>query len=567
MSTEKFWKKSYGRDLPDLDPKLFEQPATNLFRKALNENRDRVAMVFMGVDISFTQLDLWSNRFANLLLANGFKKGDVVGINLPNIPEYVIAWLGTMKAGCVSSGVSPLLSAQEMEHQLRDSRARGLVTLDAIFAAKVAGLAAGLPDLKLIVAANVGGFLPPLKRTLGRWLGKIPSGQVRPLAGRTVLHFKDVIKTGAFKDQDPQVALGPDDPAYIMYTGGTTGVPKGAVLTHRNKVAELMIAVKYMSWDEVKGPVISAFPMFHIAGLTFNAVSVSCGWTQLLLPDPRNTDFLCQMLEKYKPFLICNVPSMFYMLMANPKFRTIDHSNIRQAISAAAPFPADSQQELESIIGQGKLIELYGMTETTAIAVMNPLMGQKKLGTVGLPMMNTDIKLVDPQTGQEAKIGEPGEIWIRNPMVMKEYFEKPDETAAALDQDGFLHTGDVLVQDEDGYLTIVDRTKDMIIVSGFKVFSKKVEDILSEHPAIEVIATIGVSNPDRPGSELVKAFITLAPDYRFDGDEEKLKQEITDFAKTRVAPYEVPKVIEFLKEMPLTSVGKLDKKALRAARK
>jgi long-chain acyl-CoA synthetase len=567
MPTEKFWKKSYGRDLPDLDPKLFEQPATNLFRKAIAENRDRVALVFMGVDITFAQLDLLSNRFANLLLANGFKKGDLVGINLPNIPEYVIAWLGTMKAGCVSSGVSPLLSAQEMEHQLRDSKARGLVTLDAIFAAKVAGLAGGLPDLKLIVAANVGGFLPLVKRTLGRWLGKIPTGEVRPLPGRNVLHFKDVIKAGAFKDQDPQVPLGPDDPAYIMYTGGTTGVPKGAVLTHRNKVAELMVAVKYMSWDEVKGPVISAFPMFHIAGLTFNAVSVCCGWTQLLLPDPRNTDFLCQMLEKYKPFLICNVPSMFYMLMANPKFKTIDHSNIKQAISAAAPFPADSQKELESIIGQGKLIELYGMTETTAIAVMNPLKGKKKLGTVGLPLMNTDIKLVDPQTGQEVKVGEPGEIWIRNPMVMREYYEKPDETRTTIDQDGFLHTGDVLVQDEEGYLTIVDRTKDMIIVSGFKVFSKKVEDIIAEHPAIEVIATIGVNNPERPGSELVKAFITLAPNYRFDGDEEKLKQEILEFAKARVAPYEVPKVIEFIKEMPLTSVGKLDKKALRAANK
>ena len=567
MSTEKFWRKSYGRDLPDLDPKLFEQPATNLFRKALDEHRDRVAMVFMGVEITFARLDRLSNQFANLLLANGFRKGDLVGINLPNIPEYVIAWLGTMKAGCVSSGVSPLLSAQEMEHQLRDSKARGLVTLDAIFAAKVAGLAAGLPDLKLIVAANVGGFLPPLKRTLGRWLGKIPTGQVQPLPGRTVLHFKDVIKPGAYKDQDPQIPLGPDDPAYIMYTGGTTGVPKGAVLTHRNKVAELMIAVKYMSWDEINGPVISAFPMFHIAGLTFNAVSVSCGWTQLLLPDPRNTDFLCQMLEKYKPFLICNVPSMFYMLMANPKFKTIDHSNISQAISAAAPFPADSQMELESIIGQGKLIELYGMTETTAISVMNPLKGKKKLGTVGLPLMNTDIKLVDPQTGQEVKVGEPGEIWVRNPMVMKEYYEKPDETSATIDQEGFLHTGDVLVQDEEGYLTIVDRTKDMIIVSGFKVFSKKVEDLIAEHPAIEVIATIGVSNPERPGSELVKAYITLAPDYQFDGDEEKLKKDILEFAKARVAPYEVPKVIEFIKEMPLTSVGKLDKKALRAVNK
>ena len=564
MAMEKIWQKSYGQDLPDLDPRLFETDTLKLLNESLTKYRNETAFVFMGVPVSFGELDRYANMFAQMLLKNGLKKGDVVGINLPNIPQYIIAWLGTMKAGCVSSGVSPLLSPSEMEHQLKDSDAKALLTLDVIFAARVPEIAPKLPDLKLVIAANVGEFLPKIKQFLGKLLKKLPTGEVKPLPGKTVMRFPETIKPGAYSDAAPQVDLSPDDPVYIMYTGGTTGLPKGAVLTHRNSVAENLVAIKYMNWDQVRGPVISAFPMFHIAGLTFDSISVMCGWTQLLMPDPRNTDFFCQMMEKFKPWLICNVPSMYYMLMANPKFKQIDHSNIQQCISAAAPFPVDSQNDFESIVGKGKLIELYGMTETTAISVMNPIKGQKKLGTVGLPLMNTDLKLVDPTTGQEVGVGEPGEIWVRNPMVMKEYYKKPDETKATVDDEGYMHTGDVAIMDSDGYLTLVDRTKDMIIVSGYKVFSKKVEDIMADHPAVEIMATVGVQNPDRPGSELVRAYVVLAKDYNFDGDEEKLKKDLLEFAKAHLAPYEVPKQIEIITEMPLTSVGKLDKKALRA---
>ena len=520
---------------------------------------------FSGVEIPYALLDEYANRFAHMLLLNGFKKGDLVGINLPNIPEYAIAWLGVLKAGCVSSGISPLLSPAEMEHQLKDSKARGLVTLDVFFEQRVKEMAPRLPELSLVIPANVGGFLPKIKQILGKLLKKLPVGKITPLPGKKVLRFSEIIKNNAYQSQSPQIGIGPDDTAFIMYTGGTTGLPKGAVLTHRNYVAEIMVATRYMGWDRMRGPVISAFPMFHIAGLTFNSVSVYNGWTQLLLPDPRNTDFICDMMARYKPFLICNVPSLYYLLMANPRFRQLDHSRIRQCISAAAPFPVESQEELESILGRGKLIELYGMTETTAIAVMNPALGRKKLGTVGLPLINTDIKIVDPGLLEEVQIGQPGELWLRSPMVMKEYYNNPEETGKTLDQDGYMHTGDVVVQDEEGYLRLVDRTKDMLIVSGFKVFSKKVEDLMAAHPAVEIMAVIGVPNLERPGSEMVKAFITLDPHFEFDGDEQALKEDIISFAKARLAPYEVPKQIEILGEMPLTSVGKLDKKQLRKA--
>ncbi len=560
---KRFWTKSYGRKIPDVDPKLFENNLLELFKKSLTEKRDKPAFIFMDVPVTFGELDVYSNRFANLLLTNGFKKGDVVGICLPNIPEFPIAWLGTMKAGCVVSGVSPLLSITEMEHQIKDSEMKGLVTLDIIFAERVKKIAQRLPDLDLIVATNVGNFLPKIKRVLGKLLKKLPSGEVTPVEGKKVLEFPDILKPGAYSDAAPKVKISPDDIALIMYTGGTTGTPKGALLSHRNNVAEILVSNKYMEWDKEVGPVLSAFPMFHIAGMAFNEFSVYNGWTQLLLPDPRNTTFLCKLLEKYRPHLIANVPSLYYLLLSDPKFKTLDHSELAQCISAAAPFPVDSQKELESIIGKEKLIELYGMTETAAITVMNPIKGKKKLGTVGLPMINTDIKLVDPTTGKEVKLGEPGEILIKCPHLMVGYFKNPKETKNAIDKDGYMHTGDVMVQDEDGYLTIVDRTKDMIIVSGFKVFSKKVEDIMATHPAVEIMATVGVPNPDRPGSEMVRAYVTLSPSLDPETDKEALKKELIAYAKEKLAPYEVPKEIEILPEMPLTSVGKLDKKVLR----
>ncbi len=564
MHEEQFQKKSYGLDLEDLDPELFEADPIDLITKTVKEAPGRIALIFMDVKITFGKLDAYANMFAHMLIKNGFRKGDVVGINLPNIPEYTIAWLGTLKAGCISTGVSPLLSADEMKYQLKDGKARGLVTLDAIFAKRVADLAPELPDLKLIIGASVGGFLPKYRQFLGKLLKKLPSGKITPIQGKQVIKFEDIIRTGKYPIDAPNVKLTADDPAFIMYTGGTTGQPKGAVLTHRNNMAQILIATTFMDWDKNSGAVLSAFPMFHIAGLVFNELSVYNGWTQILLPDPRNTEFTCKVLDKYRPWLIANVPSLYYLLMADPKFKELDHTNLEQCISAASPFPVQSQKELLEIIGENKLIELYGMTETTAIAVINPARGEKRLGTVGLPMINTDIKIIGTETGELVPQGEAGELLVRCPHLMKEYYNQPEETANAIDAEGYLHTGDVVIQDADGYLTIVDRTKDMIIVSGFKVFSKKVEDVLATHPAVDIAATVGVPNLKRPGSEMVEAFVSLTPEYAFGGDTAALEKEIIAFAGKKLAPYEVPKVVHIRKELPLTSVGKLDKKPLRA---
>ena len=564
--SEKFWKKNWDKGLEDLDPKEYDTTFVQLIEETFEKVPDKTALGYLGVDITFSQVDLYANQFANMLRANGFVKGDVVGINLPNLPEYVISLIGALRAGCAISGVSPLLSAEQIKYQLNDLGSTGkkvaLVTLDAIFAGHIVKIAGDIPQLALVVATSVAGFLPKIKQVLGKLLKKIPSGKLTPLGDKVVLDYhKDVLKTGSTAPLDLEVT--PDDLGWIQYTGGTTGPPKGAMLSHRNAAHNILSITRWLDWEWGKGILLSGFPMFHIAGLTVAESAIFMGWTQVLIPNPRDTGHICKEMEKYKPTNMANVPSLYQMLMANPHFKQLDHSTLGTCISAAAPFPKESQAELENIIGEGKLLELYGMTETSPVSTMNPSKGKKKLGTVGMPILNVECRLTDPGSGEEVPVGEPGEICVKGPLVMQGYYNKPEETAHAIDKDGYMHTGDVAIMDEDGYLTIVDRTKDMIIVGGFKVFSSKVEDVLSKHPAIGILALIGEENPERPGSEIVKAYVQLDPAFSFDGNEEALKEDIKTFARERVAPYEAPKIIEIIKEMPLTAVGKIDKKVLR----
>lgn len=562
----RFWKKSWDPGLDDIDPKEFDTIYPAMIREAFKKFPDKMALEFLGVELTFRELDEYSNQFANMLIDHGFKKGDVVGINLPNTPQYIIALIGTLKAGCIISGVSPLLSAVQIQYQINDLGSGGkqvaLITLDAIFAGHIIKIANKMPQLKLVITTNVVSFLPKIKQVLGKALGKVPKGKVTPLEAKIVLDLhKDVF--GGYSTDPVKVDISPDDIGWIQYTGGTTGPPKGAVLTHRNCVSNMKSIIAWLQWEWGKGILCSGFPYFHIAGLTVCESALSAGFGQLVIPNPRDTDHIVKVMKKYHPTNLVNVPSLYQLLIKNPKFREIDHSELGTCISAASPFPKESQIELESIIGEGKLLELYGMTELSPVVTMNPSLGRKKLGTVGVPFLNVELKIVDPETGEEVPLGEPGEICVRGPLVMQKYYNKPEETKKAIDADGYMHTGDVGFMDKDGFIKIVDRTKDMLIVGGFKVFSSKVEDTLSKHPAIGLIALIGEPNPDRPGSEIVNAHLQIDPEYPYDGDEEKLKQDIIEFAKEHCAPYEVPKKIHILTDIPLTAVGKIDKKVLR----
>ncbi|MFX0021756.1 MAG: AMP-binding protein [Candidatus Hermodarchaeota archaeon] len=565
--SSRFWKKNWDPGMEDIPPEEFETTYPEMIRPTFENFSDKMALAYQGLEISFGEVDKYSNQFANMLIKNGFQKGDVVGINLANIPEYVYSVLGTLKAGCIVSGVSPLMSDVQMHYQLDDLGKGGknvaLVTLDAIFQHRLTKIADKLPQLKVVVATSVIGSFSKEDQAKIKAVREIPSGEVTPLEGKTVYNFQDDVLT-KFSADLPKVDLTPDDLGWIQYTGGTTGPPKGAMLSHRNYVSNMKGILTWLQWERGKGVLLSGFPMFHIAGLTVCQGALYNGMSQIIIANPRDALHICNEVKKYQPTMLVNVPSLYQILINFRKFKRLDHSNLRLCISAAAPFPKESQENLESIVGEGKLLELWGMTELSPVASMNPSLGTKKLGTVGLPFLNVDLKIVNPETNEIIPLGEPGELCVRGPLVMQGYYNKPEETAKAIDKDGYMHTGDVGIMDEDGYIRIVDRTKDMIIVGGFKVFSAKVEDTLAKHPAIGMVALIGVPNPDRPGSEIVKAFIQINPDYEFDGNKEALKEVIISFSKDNLAPYEVPKLIEFSEELPLTVVGKIDKKILRS---
>jgi long-chain acyl-CoA synthetase len=563
---ERIWVKNWDDFVADLDPKEFETTFVEMIKPTFKEFPEKMALEYFGVEITFRELDEYSNQFANMLIENGFKEGDVVGINLPNTPQYAIAALGTLKAGCIISGVSPLLSTVQIIYQLNDLGSSGkklsLLTLDTNYIEKIEKIAGKIESLKLIITTNIASFLPEITDDLRNTYGDIEKFQISPIKEKMVIDFHgDVIKKQSI---DPvNVKITPDDIGWIQYTGGTTGPPKGAMLSHRGRVSNVIATVKWLNWEKGENVVCAGFPFFHIAGINTCEISIFVATGQLLIINPRDTDYITKLIEKYKPTILSNVPSLYQLLMKNPKFKSLDHSTVRLCLCAASPFPKESQEELESVIGKNKLLEIYGMTELSPIATMNPFLGKKKLGTVGIPIQNVDLKIIDPDSGVEVPLGDPGEICVRGPLVMPGYHNKPEETKNAIDINGYMHTGDVGIMDEDGYIRIVDRTKDMIIVGGFKVFSAKIEDVLTKHPAIGMLALIGIPNPDRPGSELVKAYILLHPDFEYDGNEEVVKQDIIRYAKDHCSPYEVPKIIEIVEDLPLTAVGKIDKKVLR----
>jgi long-chain acyl-CoA synthetase len=553
---KKPWLRFYDEHVPE----NLEYPDTTfaqIFREAVEKCADRVALYYMGTAIRFEALDVLSNKFAHFLRESGLEPGDVVGVSLPNLPAYYIAIIGIQKAGCVLSGVSPLLSSEELEYQLNDSGAKALVTLDALFGN--VEQVAEKTGVRAIAVAETGDFLSPGKRLLGKLLKKIPTGKVNPIPGIKLKRFRDLIKDMPGDRVEEKVPL--DAPIMMQYTGGTTGPPKGAVLSHRNFVRHFNQIRVWLDAEIGEGTVVSAFPMFHHAGLFLGKVCMLGGLTQVAIPDPRNLDFLISAIRKYKPMGIANVPTIFLELLKRPAFRELDFSGVKWFLSGAMPFPVEYVKEFDRVVGEGKLLEVFGMTETNPVTTSQPRYGLKKPGSIGIPYPDTEVKLVDPETGEIVPVGEPGEFVAKGPQVFTAgYHNKPEETAHTL-RDGWIYTGDVCKMDEDGYFYVVDRLKDMVIVSGYKVFTRTVDEVLMEHPGIDVAATIGLPDPKRPGSETVAAAIVLRPGMEAS---EQTREEITKYMREKVAPYKVPKRIDFVDALPTSGVGKVLKRELRA---
>lgn len=553
--SKKPWLKFYDAHVsPSLD--YPEKTYAELFRENTEGLSDRIALYYMGSGITFRELDVLSNKFAHFLKNSGLKPGDTVGVNLPNIPAYYIAIVGIQKAGCVLSGVSPLLQPKELEYQLNDSEAKILVTLDVLFP-NVEKVVQNT-GVKAIAVAGIADFLPSVKRVLGKLLKKIPTGEVNPISGIEVVRYMDMLKDMPGDRVEEKVSI--DAPCLMQYTGGTTGPPKGALLTHKNIVFHIFQVNTWMDVKDTEGNMLSAFPLFHQAGLFLGMLSMATGYTQVAIPNPRDLDFLVSAIQKYKPRGIVNVPTIFIELLKKPKFRSHDFSHVEWFISGAAPFPPEYIREFESVVGEGKLIEVFGMTETSPVHTSLPRYGKKKPGSVGIPYPDTIVKLVDPDTGQVVPVGEPGEVVVKGPEVFTlGYYKKPEETANTL-RDGWIYTGDVCRMDEDGYFYVVDRLKDMVNISGYKVFTRTVDDVLIEHPDIDVAATIGLPDPKRPGSEIVATAVVLKPGVE---KSDATREKILEYMREKVAPYKVPKRIDFMDALPTSAIGKVLKRELR----
>jgi acyl-CoA synthetase (AMP-forming)/AMP-acid ligase II len=553
ICSEKPWLKNYDKKVPST-LKYGDKTFAEKFREVVEKYPNKTALIYMGSQLTYRDLDELSNQLAQYFIKIGLKPDDVVGLHMPNIPANYISIIAVQKAGCVSTGLSPLLTPHEMEHQINNSKAKVIMTVDLLFG-KIAEVA-DKTKFSTVVVSEIADFLPGMKRVLGKLLKKIPTGEVKPLSGKTVTKFMDVIREMP-KDR-VAVKRNMNDIIFMMYTGGTTGPSKGALLTQRSYMSN---REQTLAWLDI-GPeffALSAFPLFHIAGLAFGGFILTVGATQICVPNPRDTHFIINAIKTYKPHAVVNVPTVFFELMKKPEFRKLDLSKLRWCLSAAAPFPPDYIGELEGIIGKGNFIELYGMTETSPVTCCNPRYGKKKATSIGMPLSDTEFKLIDPETGQSAKPGEPGEIAIRGPQLMKGYYNQPEETANAI-RDGWMFTGDVARMDEDGYFYIVDRVKDMVIVSGFKVFTRELDDVLMKHPDIELAASIGIPDPDRPGSERVGTAIVLKPGIEKSAAE---KEKIIKYLRENVAPYKVSKAIEFMDQLPMSGVGKILKRELK----
>jgi len=563
--SEKIWLKSYDKHVkPEIDIEIYS--LAEMYKKIVEKYPDSLCYDFQGSRASFQETEIFINSFANCLIENGLERGDRVAINLPNVPQFIVAMFGTFFAGCAVSGMNFLLQTNEIVYQLKDCGAKAVITLDSFYEEKVRkALQTGETDVKIVITTNVSDVLdlePAMKEQLIK-IGKVPVGKVEPLDGFKYFTYNEILEKYP-GDKSPDVKIEPDDVLLLQYTGGTTGPSKGAILTHRNLISIIQIVNHWFepALNPGNDVYISGFPFFHLAGLQFCLQTVSQGCMQILVPDPRDTNYMTGKMKEYegKISLLYNVPTLYMMLVKNRRFKKLDLNSVKGYISGAAPFPTENINEFENVVGKEKVVEAYGMTEASPGVTMNPYLGKKKIGTVGVPFPNTEVKLVDvSDRTREVPLGEPGEIAIRGPQIFKGYWNKPQETENAL-VEGWFYSGDVGVMDEDGYITIVDRTKDMIIVSGYKVFSVEVDDKMNNHPAIELCSSIGLPDPDRPGSEIVKLYILLKEGFEAS---EEIKADIFKYAQENLAKYKVPKVIEILKELPLTTIGKVDKKALR----
>ncbi|MGB5939998.1 MAG: long-chain-fatty-acid--CoA ligase [Rhodanobacter sp.] len=558
MSNERPWLDNYPAGVPEqIDVSQYASvPA--VLEEAFTRFRDRPAFASFGRQLSYGQIDEMSRQFAGYLTGVlKLGKGDRIALMMPNVLQYPIALFGALRAGLVVVNTNPMYTARELKHQLEDSGAKAIVVLDN-FAAILQQVVAET-EVQHIITTGIGDLLGFPKGALINFVLKHVKKMVPAFELPQAVRFRDALARGAAHPLQP-VVLGHDDIAFLQYTGGTTGVAKGAMLTHGNMVANMLQAAAWIGEDLVKPGeevIITALPLYHIFSLTANGlVFMRLGGLNWLITNPRDMPGFVKELRKSGFTALTGVNTLFNGLLNTPGFAELDFSKLHLTLGGGMAVQRAVAERWKKITGC-TLAEAYGLTETSPAVCINPLDLKEYNGSIGLPVPSTNVAIWS-EDGQPLPVGEVGELMVQGPQVMKGYWNRPDETAKVLDADGWLHTGDIAKMDANGYFYIVDRKKDMILVSGFNVYPNEVEDAVMAHPGVLEVAAVGV--PDEHSGEVVKLFVVRKDPSL---TEEALKQ----FCRENLTGYKRPKLIEFRDSLPKSNVGKILRRELRDEKK
>jgi long-chain acyl-CoA synthetase len=546
------WYKNYPEGTPEeVDVNEYKN-IVDIFEQSFHKFEDRPSFTCMGKSFTYGELDILSQKFASYLQNDlALKPGTRVAIMMPNILQYPVALFGVLRAGMVAVNVNPLYTERELEHQLADSGAEAIV----IFSNSAHVLEEALPETKIkhVIITNIGDLLGFPKSLIVNFVIKNVKKMVPNWNIPNHIRFNDILALGdekTFKN----VELTHEDIAFLQYTGGTTGVAKGAVLTHGNIVSNMIQARAWIKSGIVEGEeiIITPLPLYHIFSLTANCfVFSSVGARNVLITNPRDMPGFIKELAKWKFTAFTGVNTLFNGLLNNEEFKNLDFSELKLTLGGGMAVQKAVAESWEKITGR-PLIEAYGLTETSPAACMNPLSLSEFNGKIGLPISSTIVKILDDD-GNDVPVGENGELAIKGPQVMKEYWNRPEETAKVMTDDGFFKTGDIAFMDPEGFFKIVDRKKDMILVSGFNVYPNEVEDIAVTHPNISEAAAIGIPN-DKSG-EIVKLFVVKKGEIT--------SEEVIAHCRISLTGYKIPKIIEFREDLPKSNVGKILRKDLR----
>jgi long-chain acyl-CoA synthetase len=509
--------------------------------------------ITVGGGLTYQQLGDQVNRCAAALASLGVRRGDRVALMLPNLPQFIITFYGALKLGAVVVNTNPTYTAREMQQQFADSGAETVVLLSPTVA-RLREVQAHTP-IKRVLITDIDDYVSPpfgplVRRTLRRQ-GLLVDVPERP--GEGVHRFRALLE--AHPGAPPPAPVQPEDVALLQYTGGTTGVPKGAMLSHANLIVNaLQMRVWMPSLEEGKERFMAALPFFHVYGMTTTmGLGIYLGAELILLPSPRPIDGVMKAIDRRKATIFPGVPTMYVGIINHPELSRYDLRSVKACVCGAASLPLEVQERFGQLTG-GRLVEGYGLTEASPVTHCNPVYGERRAGSIGLPLPDVEARIVDADTLAEQPVGESGELWVRGPQVMRGYWNKPDETAVTLTQDGWLRTGDIARMDEDGYFYIIDRLKDIIIASGLKIVPREVEEVLYEHPKVQEAVVAGVPDPYR--GETVKAYIVLK------AGETATAEEIQAFCAGKLATFKLPRQIEFRSELPKSIIGKLLRRAL-----